>query len=271
MLIGISTYTYTWAFGVPGSLPARPMTWNQLVDKAVEFKVDCIQVADNYPLPDKSPEELTLLRDYAKKNRIGIEIGGRGLTDENLDRYIRLADYFSSPLLRMVIDRMEYQPDSETVVAVIRNALGSLESKGITLALENHDRLHAAEFRKIIEKVNSDFTGICLDCVNSMGIGEGLTTVMENLAPYTVNLHVKDFSVKRVSHMMGFVIEGTPAGKGFLNLPVMMEILGSHGRCRSAILELWTPPAENLAETISREEAWAGESIEYMKELIYQP
>jgi hypothetical protein len=105
--------------------------------------------------------------------------------------------------------------------------------------------------------------------VNSMGIGEGLATVMENLAPFTVNLHVKDFSVKRVSHMMGFVIEGTPAGKGFLNLPLLMEVLRSYGRCRSAILELWTPPAANLLETISREEAWAGESIVYMKEIIY--
>jgi sugar phosphate isomerase/epimerase len=269
MLVGISTYTYTWAFGVPGSLPAKPMTLNQLIDKAVEFKVDCIQVADNYPLPDQSPEELALIRDYAIKRRIGIEVGGRGLSDANLDRYIGLADYFSSPVLRMVIDRQEYQPDSETVVAVIRNALSNLESKGITLALENHDRLPSSEFRQIIEKVNSNFAGICLDCVNSMGIGEGLATVMENLAPFTVNLHVKDFSVKRVSHMMGFVIEGTPAGKGFLNLPLLMEVLRSYGRCRSAILELWTPPAANLLETISREEAWAGESIVYMKEIIY--
>src|SRR3990172_5382970 len=110
MLVGISTFTYTWAFGVPGSIPAIPMTLNKLIDKAVEFKADCIQVADNYPLQDQSREELTGIRDYAQKNRIGIEVGGRGLSDENLDRYIRLADYFSSPVLRMVIDRQEYQP-----------------------------------------------------------------------------------------------------------------------------------------------------------------
>jgi len=268
MLTGISTYTYTWAFGVPGSMPARPMTLYSLIDKAVELKIDCTQVADNFPLPDKSPEELSGIRDYANQNQIAIEVGGRGLTEENLDRYIYLASFFSSPVLRMVIDHGEYKPNPDTVIAVIRNALGKLASAGVVLALENHDRLHAAAFKKIIEEVDSEFAGICLDCVNSMGIGEGLETVTGNLAPYTVNLHVKDFIVKRVSHMMGFVVEGVPAGKGFLDLPGILQMLRPYGKCRSAILELWTPPAGSLAKTIEREEAWAKESIFYMKKTI---
>ncbi len=98
-------------------------------------------------------------------------------------------------------------------------ASGQLESRGIILALENHDRLHASVFRDIVEASSSNNVGICLDCVNSMGIGEDIETVLKFLAPYTVNLHIKDFSVKRVSHKMGFVIEGTPAGQGLLNLP----------------------------------------------------
>jgi len=271
MLTGISTYTYTWAFGVPGSMPARPMTLYSLIDKAVELKTDCIQVADNYPLPDQSPEELSGIRDYANQNQIVIEVGGRGLTDENLDRYINLAAYFSSPVVRMVIDRQEYKPELETVVSVIRNALNKLTAEGIVLALENHDRLHSSVFKQIIEKVDNAFAGICLDCVNSIGIGEGIDSVMENLAPFTVNLHVKDFAIKRISHMMGFVVEGTPAGKGFLNLPAVIEKLKSFGKCRSAILELWTPPAGNLSETLKKEEAWANESMLYMRKIITQP
>ena len=101
-----------------------------------------------------------------------------------------------------------------------------------------------------------------------MGIGEGIETVLENLAPYTVNLHVKDFSVKRVSHNMGLVVEGTPAGKGFLNLPAVLQKLGIYGKCRSAILELWTPPEKEIADTILKEAKWADESIEYLKSVF---
>jgi L-ribulose-5-phosphate 3-epimerase UlaE len=81
---------------------------------------------------------------------------------------------------------------------------------------------------------------------------------------------VKDFSVTRVSHMMGFVVEGTPAGKGLLDLSSVMAKLGKYGRCRSAILELWTPPADDLSETLKRENSWANESILYIKKIIQQ-
>jgi 3-oxoisoapionate decarboxylase len=268
MLTGLSTYTYTWAFGVPGSLPPKPMDVQALLDKAAEQGMDCIQIADNYPLIEQKAAELSAIRDYAAGLGIGIEVGGRGLTEDNLDGYIDLAAFFSSPILRMVVDGQDYKPDIETVIAVIRNALHELASKNIILALENHDRLHSSVFKSIIERINSKYVGICLDCVNSLGIGEGIDSVMKNLGPYTVNLHVKDFMVRRVTHKMGFVIEGTPAGKGFLDVPVILQNLRSFNKCRSAILELWTPPAGNLQETIGREEAWANESIQYLKKVI---
>lgn len=268
MLTGISTYTYTWAFGVPGSIPAKPMNVQALVDKAAGLGLDCIQIADNFPLNEQQPDELNAIREYAGQLGIGIEVGSCGLTEDNLDSYIDLAVFFSSPILRMVIDRQDYKPDAETVVSIIRNDLNKLSSKKVILVLENHDRLHSRVFRTIIEKVNSEFVGICLDCVNSMGIGEGIDSVMENLGRYTVNLHIKDFTVKRVSHRMGFVIEGAPAGKGLLNVPAIIEELRPFNTCHSAVLELWTPPAGSLQETIDREDAWAEESIQYLKKVI---
>jgi 3-oxoisoapionate decarboxylase len=270
MQIGISTYTYTWAFGVPGAMPRKPMSVYSLMEKAVALQVDCIQVADNFPLAEQHPDELAAIREYAGNRNIAVEVGTKGLTAENLDRHIDLAVYFSSPILRMVVDSQNYRPELDTMVTIIREALPKLAEHHIILALENHDRLHASVFKEIVVRTGSTFTGICLDCVNSMGIGEGLETVTENLAPYTVNLHVKDFIVKRVSHMMGFVVEGTPAGKGFLNLPEILGKLRPYNRCGSAILELWTPPAATLEETLEREESWARESIAYLKTLSIQ-
>jgi 3-oxoisoapionate decarboxylase len=268
MRVGICTYTYAWAIGMPGFIPARPMSVYSLLGRAAELKVACVQIADNLPLTGFSTNELEDIRTLAKKLKICIEVGGRGLTDENLQSHIDLASFFGSPMVRMVIDGIDYEPDMDTILSVIRNAAQQLKNRGIVLALENHDRLHASTFREIVDRSGSEFTGICLDCVNSLGIGEGIETVLDYLAPCTVNLHVKDFTVRRVSHKMGFVVEGAPAGKGFLNLPLLLEKIIPYGRCGSAILELWTPPAAGPEETIKRENDWAVESIRYMLETI---
>jgi sugar phosphate isomerase/epimerase len=249
-------------------MPEKSMTIWSLISKAAGFKVDCLQLADNLPLNWSDKEEMSNIRQFAQSHHIHIEIGGKGLTEENLQSHIEMALFFGSPILRMVIDGNNYYPEIDTITSVIRNGRRQLESVGITLALENHDRLHASSFRDIVEISGSGNVGICLDCVNSIGIGEDIETVLKYLAPYTVNLHIKDFSVKRVSHKMGFVIEGTPAGKGLLNLPRIIERLLPYGRCKSGILELWTPPAENLRETIQLEEAWARASVSYMKQIL---
>lgn len=268
MKTGLSTYTYTWSFGIQDIQPVVQMTPYDLIDKAHELKVDCVQIADNCDLTMLDQKAITGISGYASEKNIGIETGFRGLTDEHLDQCIQIAYRMSSPLVRMVIDTKEYKPEPDSVVAIIRNALSGLEAKKITLALENHDRLPSAVFKSIIEKVNSEYAGICLDCVNSMGIGEGLETVIENLAPYTVNLHVKDFSVKRMSHMMGFIVEGKPAGQGLLDLQYILGKLKPYNKCNSAILELWTPPASTMEETFRREHEWASESILFMKKII---
>ena len=50
MKLGISSYTYSWAVGVPGHAPARPLDENDLLDKAHEHRVSLLQIGDNLPL-----------------------------------------------------------------------------------------------------------------------------------------------------------------------------------------------------------------------------
>jgi sugar phosphate isomerase/epimerase len=168
----------------------------------------------------------------------------------------------------MVIDRQGFEPEPETIISIIRELLPEFKSRNIRLEIENHDRLKAREFEDIIQTVGSDLVGICLDSVNSMGAGEGFETVSEILLPYTINLHVKDFVIYRVSHKMGFVIEGRPAGKGMLNIRKTIENLTAMKKCNSAILELWTPPETGIEETVIKEDKWAEESIRYLKTIM---
>lgn len=268
MQLGISSYTYTWAVGVPGSLPAKQMSALDLVDKAVEYGLKLVQIADNLPLENLPESELDHLYNYALEKGISIEMGGRGLTYEHTLQCLKVAEKLKSPVLRMVIDGVGFEPDIPTIIQIIRDLLPEFQARKIKLALENHDRLKACEFEHIIQSVNSDWVGICLDSVNSMGAGEGFETVAEILLPYTINLHLKDFSIRRVSHKMGLLIEGTPAGSGILNIEDLISKLSLLDRCPTAILELWTPPETEIEATIAKEKQWADQSIIHLKPLF---
>ena len=266
MKAGISSYTFTWGIGVPGKEPEKPMTVYQLIRKAAELGVEVVQIADNLPLDTFDYTELLKIRNYAEDLKVQIEVGARKMTTENLEKYMELAVFFRSPILRFVIDGKRFEPNLNEIHSIIKNAIPALEKNNVVLAIENHDRFKAVEFAEIIKTADSDFVGICLDSVNSMGAGEGLDTVIEKLAPLTVNLHVKEFFVKRVSHQMGFVIEGCPLGEGMLPLKDMLDKVPA--QCSSAILEQWTPPEKSIEKTVEKEARWAKQSINYLKEIL---
>lgn len=267
MQLGISSYTYTWAVGVYGSMPANPLSAYGLIDRASEGSVRIVQIADNLPLEKLTHFELNELKHYASDKGISIEMGGKGLVPAHAMECLEAAEVLGSPILRMVIDTADYEPDLKSVISVIRDLAPEFRKRNIKLAIENHDRFKAREFEKIILETDPEIAGICLDSVNSMGAGEGFETVSEILIPYTINLHIKDFEIFRVPSKMGFIIEGRPAGKGKLNIHELLEKISHTGTCQSAILELWTPPEKNIEETIIKEEKWAEESIQYLKSL----
>lgn len=272
MQLGISTYTYGWAasadrVGVPGNRPENLLDEQVLLNRATGFGLKLVQIGDNLPLHELSQERVNDLKQSAEKQGITIELGARGLTENHLETYISLAQTLNCRLLRFVIDALNYEPTSNKVVSLLRNATPELERANLTLGLENHDRLLAREFADIVERVGSANVGICLDSVNSMGAGEGLAEVVNTLAPYTVNLHLKDFGIRRLPHLMGFQIDGRPAGQGMLNIPGLVEQVSRHGRCQTAILEQWVVPEMTLAETIAKEVIWAEESMEFLQKI----
>jgi sugar phosphate isomerase/epimerase len=267
--LGISTYTFAWAIGVPGNIPEKPMTAFGLIDKAAAYEVECVQIADNIPLHSFDQNYLEDLKKYADERSISIEIGTRGFTKENTLAYLKIAKFFGSPFLRMVIDKKDYHPDLDTVKQLIKELIPYFEKEKLVLAFENHDRFTSFQFKEIMECVKTDFLAICLDSVNSMGAGEGFREVCDLLLPYTINLHLKDFTIQRVFHNMGIEILGSPAGKGFLNVSELLEKSAKYKKCGSSILELWTPLHSNLRDTIALEQQWADESIVYLKSIIY--
>jgi 3-oxoisoapionate decarboxylase len=264
--LGLSSYAFGWAVGVNGHIPARPLDELGLLDKARELGVKLLQVGDNLPLHTFDAARLANFAERAAKEGVQLEVGARGLTPEHMTNYVAIAMRVGSRLIRFVIDDANYHPTTDTVAAVLREIAPLLGH--LTLGIENHDRFPAATLREMIENAGSERIGVCLDTANSLGAGEGIEAVAAILAPLTVNLHIKDFSIERVPHLMGFNVTGRPAGRGMLKVPALLQQLAPFNRCHTAVLELWTPPEQQLEQTIAKEAAWAVQSVDYLKPLF---
>ena len=267
MVFGLSSFAFGWAIGTKGFTPQKPMTELDLLNKTVRAGMSCLQMGDNLPIHSFSTDRLDQFRTLVSQNNIRLEVGARKLTREHLNRYIDLALSFRSPLLRFVVDGERYEPGSAEIINIIKECIPRLKDNNLLLGIENHDRFKAKELAFIMQSIDSDYVGICLDCVNSIGAGEGLEWVASVLMPFTVNLHIKDFTIRRVDHQMGFTVRGERLGKGMIELPSLLENLSRYNRCESAVLEQWVTPELNLEETIRKEEQWANEGIKYIKQL----
>lgn len=267
--LGLGSYGVAWAVGVPGfEMPAQSLTAVGLVELAHALGLRLVQIADNLPLHALSPQQRRDLQEFATERGVQIEVGTRGIQPHDLDLYLPIAQEFASPILRVVVDTATHHPSPDEVVALLRPVLPRLRDAGIVLALENHDRFKAHTLAGIVQTLDSPQVGICLDTVNSFGALEGPAVVLEALAPYVVNLHVKEFIIRRLSHNMGFSLTGAPAGQGMLDVPGVLATLHQQGRVFNAIIETWLSPQPTPAATVALEMDYVRQSVTYLRTLI---
>lgn len=268
MQLGLGSYACAWAIGVPGYPVAQPLAVLGFVQLARELGFSLVQIADNLPLHTLGEGEQTSLLEHIRAHNLTVELGTRGVQKAHLLTYLQLARTFGSRILRVVVDSPNHHPSPAEVTRCIGAVLPEFERAKVTLALENHDRFTARTLADIISTLASPYMGICLDTVNSFGSLEGPEVVIDTLAPYTVNLHIKDFDICRADHNMGFTIFGTPAGEGRLDIDKLIRQLEQHGRCKTAVLELWPAPEQTIDATIAKERRWLRQSASYLHQLV---
>jgi 3-oxoisoapionate decarboxylase len=264
MQAGIGSFAFGWA--LRRASPA--FSEHDLLACAVSHGLQVVQLGDNLPVHTMPKGRLDALVAAACQANVAIELGARGLTEAHLERYLQLATRVGARLLRFVVDAEGHEPHPRETLSLLRNAASTIQASPIVLAIENHDRLPALALRRLIEDVGSSRIGVCLDTANSLGAGEGLSYVTDILASVTVNLHVKDVAISRLSHQMGFIVEGRPLGRGQLPILRTLERVHGEGRCGSVILESWTPRMRTLTATRLAEKEWVEVGIEALKNMV---
>lgn len=268
--LGIGSWTFAWAVGRPkGPAPRNPLTPLALLAKARELGADLVQFADNLPLHERSEKDLERIRETARKAGLGIEIGTRGVAPEQLLRYLEIAEFLGSRLVRTLVGGIGEipPPDLKRAAASIRRVLPRYAAAGVSLAIENYEAYPVRDLGRLVREIEDPHLGICLDTVNSLGSLETPERVVAELAPFVLNLHIKDFDIVRIPEGTGFSIVGRPAGSGRLDVPWLLQTLSEAGRRPSVVLELWVPFTDTLEHTLELEQQWAESSIRYLRSL----
>jgi len=267
--LGLGTFGVAWSIGVPNyPQPTNPLDAIRFMQLAHELGLSVVQIGDNLPLHTFSAAQRAELKTHADALGLTVEVGTRGIQPPHLEMYIHIAAEFRSPILRVVVDSPGHHPEPAEVADAVRGVLPLLASQGTVLAIENHDRYSARVLADLVQALATPFVGICLDTVNSFGSLEGPEVVVGTLAPFVVNLHVKEFVIRRVDHNMGFVITGAPAGQGMLDVPWLIAQIKTHRPNFSAIVETWLPPQANMDATAALEQAWVRQSVQYLRQFI---
>lgn len=263
---GISSWSFPWAVGVRNApRPGKKMTAEALVQKAHEMGVKIVQIADNLPLENLPWESMIRLKRTAGELGIKIEVGTKGIRKEHLEKFLEVAEFIGSGLVRVLPAIFGKRIPVEELEKNLLEVLPDYEKAGVNLVLENQETYKAEEYRELMERIYHPNLRICLDLANALGAMEGPEHVMQLLGPWTKNFHFKDVEIIRGATAMGFTIEGRPAGKGQLSLPWALERLKGYGAEHTTIIELWPPWLGSIEETIELERQWVEESVNYLK------
>lgn len=88
------------------------------------------------------------------------------------------------------------------------------------IGIENHKDWTVEDYLGILKKYSSEYLGVCIDFGNNVALLDDPNEVVESLAPYVINTHIKDVAVEEYED--GFLLSEVPMGQGILDLKRMV-------------------------------------------------
>jgi sugar phosphate isomerase/epimerase len=260
--IGLSSYAFFWQLSDKVS---QPLTIHQALERTAEMGVDLFQICDYAPLESMSDRELQDLRATADSLGITLELGTKGIRPEHLRRFLHIAGILGSSLLRTMFKVPGHAPSVAEAAEILSGVLPEFEAAGVRIAVETYEQVPTADVLEVIRRVDSPFLGICSDPANTVAALEMPREVIDAVAPYVLNMHIKDFAFSRKEGWVGFTYSGAPLGEGLLDYDYMVRKLQPKERNINQIVEHWLPWQDSEDETIRLENQWTKQSLDFLR------
>ena len=268
MKLGLGSYAFRWSIGIGNIQPDVPMTAFEVLDIANKHGLKLVQYADNMPLDRLSAEDHKALKARADGYGMALELGTQCFNAEQLARYIPIGERIGSKILRVALDAEDAFVPVPELAAQLKELLVDARKAGMRIAIENHFNYPSPRMVELLDAVSDDSLGVCLDVANSICAGEWPMTTVRMLAPYTINLHLKDYEITPDPYGVGFRIHGTPLGEGRAEISEILDCLSHCPDDMSVILEHWLPQSDDMEETRRIEHEWLARTVAAAKRLV---
>ena len=264
MNLGLGSYAFRWSIEHKGITPDQPMTAFDLLDVASRHGLRVVQYADNLPLHLLSESDLDLLAERARDAGIAVEVGTQPFAVTRMAHYIEIGRRLGAQILRVALDGPDAARPVSELAKEFAQLLPAARAAGLRIAIENHFNFPSRRLVNLLAAIDDDRVAICLDVGNSICAGEWPQETVGILAPYTINLHLKDYVIVPDPHGVGFVIHGCPLGQGRTNCRAVMDA-APYPSDMSVILEQWLPKGADMEAARRCEHTWLEQSVTYAR------
>ena len=244
------------------------MTAFDLLDVASRYGLRVVQYADNLPLHLLPDSDLDFLAGRARDASIALEVGAQPFDVPHMARYIEIGRRLDARILRVALDGPDAARPVSELGAEFAQLLPPARDAEIRIAIENHFNFPSRRLVDLVAAIDDDQVAICMDVANSICAGEWPEETVSILAPYTINLHLKDYVIVPDSHGVGFAIQGCPLGQGRTNCRAIMDA-APYPADMSVILEQWLPRGPDMDVVRQREYSWLEQSVSYARDELH--
>lgn len=260
--IGLSSYAFFWQLS---DRVSTPLTLTQALERTAALGVDLFQICDYAPLADMSESELADVAAAARRLGVRLEVGTKGIRPEHLRRFLEICTSLDARLLRTMFRTPEHAPTSGETEALLLQVLPEFEEAGVGIAIETYEQVPTADLLQVVRRIDSPTLGVCLDPANMVAALESPRDVIDAVAPFVLNLHIKDFAFARQEGWVGFTLSGAPLGEGLLDYDHLIETVKPAERGINRIVEHWLPWQQTEDATIRLEQEWTAHSVDYLR------
>lgn len=270
MKLGIDSYSYHLHLGRYEYKPSQPRTVDWFLEHAAELGVQGVMILELGR--DSSDDRLMEIRQQADQLGLYLEMGGGGVRPEEAAAYLEVAHKLGARVLKLGFrldlynKKVSLWDQMQQVIDDLRASADLAHQLDVRIALENHGHWTADQGLYIVEAVDSDYVGFCLDTGNSLMVLEDPITTAAKMAPYAVTTHFKDASFGGTYY--GAEILHVGLGRGVLDLPLIFNIIKTTAPDPNINLEVVSALQATEEETLAFEEQTVVDSIRYAREVL---
>ena len=261
MKLGVGSYAFRWSIGIKDRIPARPMRAIEVLESTHALGLGLVQFADNLPLHTLPEPELAALGARARELGMTLEVGQQSFDRPMLERYLAIAGRLDARLVRIALDADDAAIPLQTLADEFRQVIPAFRDAGVVIAIENHFNYPSPRLVELLSLIDDDTVGVCLDVANSICAEEWPMETVLQLAPFAVNLHLKDYDIVPDRYGVGFRIQGVPLGQGRTDIAAVFKALADQQRDVNVLIEHWLPESPSIIEDVARERDWLQQSV----------